>query len=376
MFSEVGLVMVIGGSVGLLLRRGWKVAVLLNAVPVAAYVGWFLSIGASQVRISGSVGSIPINVARGLIGSLGAAAGMYWIGIGLVAGLCWFIWSERHEVRSRLAVPVAMAISAVAFNVLTGIGRSHGEPSLVPRYFYVDFVLLTPLLGIAAGRLVQGHRIRQLSLAAASVGCTAVGANLLLQASDAYVAINQETRQYVTTAAVLSATRPSAILLTPDASIENHFFPYIQMSSLEEFVGDGVLSYDVQPTRSIELAVELQLQTRFTSMPLFAQSLDKPTSVAAAGHAERRGGCNTVATARTMRLALNHQGSLRLVADGGPANAQLSLQDGAGATSSFSRALEMADNSTEFLNSTITNATLTLSITSGTVDVCRASRLA
>jgi hypothetical protein len=360
------------GCLVLLIRRGWRAAIIMNTLPAAAYGVWFLAVGVTRVTVTGTIGAIPGDVARGLTGSLSAVFGLPYVGIPLLAGLCWFVWKQRRELRGWLALPVAMAASAVVFGSLTAIGRGSVEAALVPRYFYLDLVLLTPLLGLAATRLIQGQRVRRLAIIALALVGTGTGWTLLLQASDAYAGLNEQTHEYVTAAAVLAATKPSAILLPASGSIENHFFPYIDVANLDQFLRDGALSYDVQPRRVIDLAVELQLQTTVTSQPVFSQTSVATLASSPPGAISPMPACATLNVGRSTEFALVAPGSLRLVAGSSAAEVLVGLRDGTRASAVAPHASAVASYMTRYVNSTVTGATLTLELLKGSIDVCGA----
>lgn len=358
-FSEVGIVMVFCGITAVALRRGPRSAAALNAVPVAVYGAWYLIIGRSTIRVSGSLGAVPVDVVRGLVGSLGAILGSPVVGGALLVGLAWFMLRRRRELRNRLAVPAAMALSAMFFGSLTALARGNMETSLVPRYFYVDLFFLTPTIGLAATSLVQHIAIRRLAVMTVFLAGIAVGFTTLVQASDAYAPLNTETHQYVIAAAVLEGQRPASVLLTPSASIEEHFFPFIRRSTVDRFNHDGVLSYDIGVNVSIEQLVEARLQTAITTSPLFRRP---PMKVVAT--------CFTIGRGQSTTTALDQAGSLLLRGQAANSTVSLAVVDESGEGVAPAVVVGIAEGSPRYLNSTLTGAALRITGLAGSVDAC------
>jgi hypothetical protein len=166
MCSGVGVTMV--GVVGLavLLRRGWRPA-LLHTVPLAAcYLVWLGAIGHdgygdTSPTLHGAFGFV-WNGVRAAYQSMGQIPGLGVIlAILLVVGLL-FAWNERRGSgrRAELAAPVALLIGSIVFLTITATGRlilGAGTASS-SRYVYIVAAMTLPALAVAADALTARWR--------------------------------------------------------------------------------------------------------------------------------------------------------------------------------------------------------------------------
>ena len=161
------------GLVVLLRRgpRGWRVALFHSAPLGALYVLWWFTIARHTphpgVQTSGvGVGDVWAFVRHGLqrtFESLGQWSGLALLfGMLLVVGLALTLTREDWPgFRRRAAVPVGMALGAVAFLVFSGYGRVGllgPEQAGAPRYQHVVAALMLPIVTVALDGLARLRR--------------------------------------------------------------------------------------------------------------------------------------------------------------------------------------------------------------------------
>jgi hypothetical protein len=172
----IGMVLIVG--LAMLVRRGWRVA-LLQTVPLAvAYAVWALvspeGQGASGYR-SQTLLQVVKFVGFGIGSAFGRLAQVPFLGFVLVAllgaGLVIAIRAGGlRAVRGPLAIPLALLAGAFLFLLVTGLVRSGQAAALAgtrgtgperarqSRYVYLVAALALPALAIAADALARRRR--------------------------------------------------------------------------------------------------------------------------------------------------------------------------------------------------------------------------
>ncbi len=171
MFSGIAITMVFVVGLAVLLRRGWRNA-LLHVVPLAAVYGvWWLAAGhGGKVRQLGAqhpltVGSVVGFVAMGLRGAFSALG--HYAGLGAVLALVLVVglpFARSQRLRSgrlaELAAPVALLVGAVVFLASTAIGRSSfgSDYARISRYISLTAAMVLPALAVAFDALARRWR--------------------------------------------------------------------------------------------------------------------------------------------------------------------------------------------------------------------------
>jgi hypothetical protein len=186
--SGIGVTTTVAVGVAVLLRRGWRPA-LAHTLPLAALYGlWLL---ATDGTTSGPYGRPPLRdlgpwLRESVLGTfegLGRFDVIAWLlAVLLVAGVV-LLWPaqrgpEARTERTRLAMPIGLAVAAVFFAVTTGTGRAWlgGEGARSDRYIYLQAAFLLPLLAVAAEAVA--HRWRRLTPALVVLFLLPIPANL------------------------------------------------------------------------------------------------------------------------------------------------------------------------------------------------------
>jgi hypothetical protein len=171
--------MVLVVAIAMLLRRGWRIALLQTAPLAVAYAIW------SQTSPKGFAATryqsqSPVQVAKFVgigIGTIfGRLTQVPFLGLVLalvaVVGLVLAVRAQGvGRLRGSLAVPLALLLGAGLFLVLTGVVRS-GQPALFAaqrnvgpgrarqsRYAYVVVAMALPALAIAADAIARRWRL-------------------------------------------------------------------------------------------------------------------------------------------------------------------------------------------------------------------------
>jgi hypothetical protein len=168
MSSGVGVTMVVVVGLAMLVRRGWRVALLHTAPLGVAYLVWYATI--ARDAYGGQEVSDPIDalafarttIAAGF-GGLAQVPGLAWALAGLIVGGLVLAWRSQPPGRLRqvAAAPAALAAGAFVFVLITAFGRVGFAPGIErsTRYIYVVGALLLPVVAIAADAVMRRWRV-------------------------------------------------------------------------------------------------------------------------------------------------------------------------------------------------------------------------
>ncbi|MCU1465612.1 MAG: hypothetical protein JWM72_1540 [Actinomycetia bacterium] len=169
MCSGVATTMIVVVGVAVLVRRGWRPALLHAGTLGAIYVFWFATVGHQAYTRRASLSEAFRFTARELSGTFGAIGHLWGVGAALFIMLCIGLTLAWHslrgaELRERAAVPAALLFGAVTFVFVTGLGRGADfamgtPPGPASRYRYVAAVLILPALAVAAVALSRRSKV-------------------------------------------------------------------------------------------------------------------------------------------------------------------------------------------------------------------------
>jgi hypothetical protein len=168
MCSGVAATMVIVVGLAMLVRRGWRIA-LLHTLPLGfAFAVWWIAYArGSYGTFDPSAGGLTRFVATGVGATFGALGQLPGAGIALavllVAGLV-LAWAplDRAEFRRRVAAPGALLVGMGVFFVLSGSGRAAvlgTDSARSGRYLHVAAALALPAVGVAADAVVRRWKL-------------------------------------------------------------------------------------------------------------------------------------------------------------------------------------------------------------------------
>jgi hypothetical protein len=202
--SGTGVTMTAVVALAALLRRGWRVALGIIAVPAAVYALWYTLEGSSGQRndtsLSTALGDLPGFVWRGLTEAFSGLTRLPDSGaVVLAAVVVWLVWRARPRVEP-WPLLIATAVGAAFSIALTGIRRAGAGP----ESRYVDIVVLLALPALALMTQECGRWIvRRFGQPALAIGSMVVVAFLVVQV----VALNDE----VSSEAFVGEMRPRVL---------------------------------------------------------------------------------------------------------------------------------------------------------------------
>lgn len=156
--SGLGITML--GIVALvaLVRRGWRVALAVAALPAIAYAWWYVAYGSQQRDVTTlSYRAVPSFVWDGLTDAVGDVMRLRALGVVIVlAAFGWLVWQlTRRPIPRTLLFPAVLALGAVVSLTLTGWRRAAITEGALSRYAYITIVLVLPLVAAALDGLVR-----------------------------------------------------------------------------------------------------------------------------------------------------------------------------------------------------------------------------
>ena len=159
MCSGLGVPLVAVAGLAALIRRGWRAALRVISVPAIVFVGWFAAVGhvgyATTHPTKSELLQVPQYVWTGITSAVSNTLGWQGAGALVVLALAVFLAVQGPEWWRQRAVPLSMAIGAVLFFAITGIGRI----AIGVNEFHLRAICVRRHRAAAAGR-GMGHRLR------------------------------------------------------------------------------------------------------------------------------------------------------------------------------------------------------------------------
>ncbi|RIJ69393.1 hypothetical protein D1871_21905 [Nakamurella silvestris] len=262
--SNVSVTMIAVTGLTMLLRRGWKTAVLQTVPLAAVFLLWSAFYGTSKFR-PGSAADLAEFIWRGMRGAFNSLSQIPWGGVLLVivllAGLTLVVLSHGWSVfRGRLAAPAAMFLGGVGSYLAAGIGRAgpYGPESAAgSRFSGVAIALIIPLLAVAVDAICR--RNTAVGILALVVLVAGIPQNIDKAFSSARAEQKQITkvRELIMALPVnpLAADAPDDLRPLP----EDAYATEVTMGFLKEGLRDGWLPQSAGIDRKTELAATFRL---------------------------------------------------------------------------------------------------------------------
>ena len=161
--SGVGVAMVASAGVAILVRRGWKVALVFVGPLAVLFVIWSASYGGSQTwPTAKQFGLFLWGIASNPFDQMAYVYGVGWVlAFVLVAGSALAI-AKRDDMRSRYSTVVGLLAGFVVFVTMTSLSRGWeitaavgDEGARVSRYVYIGIALTLPAIAAAASVLTR-----------------------------------------------------------------------------------------------------------------------------------------------------------------------------------------------------------------------------
>jgi hypothetical protein len=169
MCSNIAIAMVAAVGLAVLVRRGWRVALLHTAPLAAIYLAWWLTFARSKNSLLTHGASPPDDlrfVWNGITATFERLARNEGIGLLLIMlviiGLV-FAWQQAGaDARKQLAEPLALLAGAVLFIASAGLIRASASLTsadnldhYLPRYAYISAALVLPALAVASSAMIR-----------------------------------------------------------------------------------------------------------------------------------------------------------------------------------------------------------------------------
>ncbi len=167
MSSGVGISMALVVGVAVLIRRGWKMA-LVHTLPLGlVYLAWSAVGDPSTTTVFGrpTIKVLALWVRSTVVGTF-LAIGHFQLVAALLAlvlvvglALAWGPWrtTSWDQVRREMAMPVGLFVGAIAFAASSGLGRWYqgSEAARSSRYLYLGAAMTLPILALAAQAIAR-----------------------------------------------------------------------------------------------------------------------------------------------------------------------------------------------------------------------------
>ncbi len=168
--SGVGISLAAGVGVAVLMRRGWRMALVHSAPLLTFYAVWAVIADAGTYGSSGRPGVEVLldwtkSFAVGTFVGLGRFEVLAWAFVAVVlVGAVLLGMGHRGgdlpDLRITLAIPIGLALAALSFVLTTGLARSWLGASAArgDRYVYIAAALILPLIAVTAEAIASRWR--------------------------------------------------------------------------------------------------------------------------------------------------------------------------------------------------------------------------
>lgn len=252
----------------LLVRHGWRVAVLIGGVFGAVYGVWYLAFnrgsqGTDGMRASSAYDVLvrmPEYISHGFVDSLAKTIPFDQLAPALVLLFAvWLVLDVRKGGAGRISAVHALVLAALAFSLLTAFTRVQlgVESASAGRYVYVYVALLVPAAGRCLSVLAGRGRVGLTAVSVVLAMTLAFNVGGLLQQAAGQATLEQSVNRAISAAIdlddgsdELAGRRPSPIVAPP-----------LTMADIREFVARGQYT-PVEYSDSDELDVRLNLFLR------------------------------------------------------------------------------------------------------------------
>jgi hypothetical protein len=323
MCSGVGVPLVAVGGLVALIRRGWRAALRVVSLPAVVFVVWFAVVGhvgyATTHPAKSELLQVPQYVWTGLTSAVTTTLGWQGAGAIVVLALGVFLAVQGPEWWRRRAIPLSMAVGAVLFFGITGVGRiAFGvDESTSGRYAYVGIALLLPAAGWgidALARRVRGGAAVAVVLAAI---VTLNGFGMLVAYADGSVSL-RDTGKYQLLAAAHLIVNGAPLLANEATQPDPTIAPQLNLGELRSMIHDGAVPLDtpVPPDATLRAILQLQVAVEDTvpSAPAGAPSVTSTEGMSV----QADGACSSLisySTSSRLSLALSSPGWIAITPD-------------------------------------------------------------
>lgn len=271
MFSGLGPIMVAIAGLTVLLRSGWRRALLTVSIPALVYSVWLLAFGlnrSTRALPHGSLAQVPDYVYTGITSAAAAITGLRFVGALFLVPLALWLLMRAWRSRDDAAV-VALAAGTVLFFLVVGVGRvglGVGE-ARTSRYVYISAVLLLPAAAVALSHLTRRHAVVAAAVALGLAGSGLHNALALRQA----VQVANGMRGHTEARIILASHFVHRMTLAaPETQPEPMDSPDLTWSDMVYLVDmhDLPLRSEIPPSTFDTVSVAASLQMTSSPVPL------------------------------------------------------------------------------------------------------------
>ena len=292
-FSGVAPIMIGVATLTVVLRRGWRAAVPIVALPAGVFVAWTVLFGRTNTMrepvSAGAMLSIPRFVWAGLVATVDES--IVFKGAGIVVIVALTAWAaSRWDLASGPAAPAfAMAVGGVAFYFLTGFSRVSLFliRGVEIRYVYFAWALLLPIVGLALTELLRRWRWRDVAAVVLGATLAVHGLSGLLDE----VRIEEQREMGVRARVLASARVVTNEAFIPDAVLYTDSTPGLNGERLARYHRAGYLDPLPSLSPAQYVAAALPFQGRFRPMPAEGVQAAPGLGEATGATSERVGDC-------------------------------------------------------------------------------------
>jgi hypothetical protein len=160
MCAGTGVSSVVAICLSVLLRFGWRKALVVGSVPGAVMAVWLVSFGGDSTSEPVSWGYSPYRVGgyawRALVGMIDRTTGFAGLGVLVVVAVIVGALHRFSDLASKHGSALSLAVAGVFFSIVVALGRIRFDDPEASRYSYVLFVFFVPLLVVLVEYVLVG----------------------------------------------------------------------------------------------------------------------------------------------------------------------------------------------------------------------------
>jgi hypothetical protein len=266
MCAGTGVSSVVAMCLSVLLRFGWRKAVLVGSVPGVVMAVWLLSFGRDNTSEPVSWGYSPYRVGgyawRALVGMIDRTTGFAGLGVLVVVALVVGTLHRSSDLVREHASSLSLAVAGIFFSVLVALGRVRFDDPEASRYSYVLFVFFVPLLMVLLEHVLVG-RPRVWQGVAAAVSSLFLANSIGILTDNARIEGIRELQLKRTVVAAFSVANSPLVApqATPDARA-----PDLTMGRIRNLIAQGIL-VPGKPEKDLVALVSAISSVDVTPMP-------------------------------------------------------------------------------------------------------------
>ena len=161
MCAGTGVSSVVAICLSVLLRFGWRKALLVGSVPGIIMAVWLVSFGRDNTSDPVSWGYSPYRVGgyawRAFVGMIDRTTGFAGLGVLVVVAVIIGALHRYSDLAPDHASALSLAVAGVFFCVVVALGRLRFDDPEASRYSYVLFVFFVPLLVVLVEYVLVGR---------------------------------------------------------------------------------------------------------------------------------------------------------------------------------------------------------------------------